>query len=138
MHSRLLEASKPTLKKYKSKWQLSDAIAFQTAYEAAQNKESYFLSLNTDEKPCIDHQFEVIVVDFLNYSGLEYKEGSGGEQANAKNALNFLINVVKFSNACRAMMGRSRVRLYDTSVLLCAVVEEGVFQQRFNEDLCPH
>ena len=121
MHTRLLASSKPTLKEYKSKWELSDAIAFQTAYEAAQNKETYLLSLSMDEKPCIDHQFEAIVVDFLNDSGLGYKGGSGGEEVKAKNALKLLGRVVKFMNGRRSTMGRSRVMLYDSSALLRAV-----------------
>lgn len=115
---RMMASSKPKQNEYKSKWEVDAVIGFLAKYEAAHNKAAFLSSLPKDGKPSIDDQHQAFAVRFLNDSGLGFKGGTGGEEAIAKNALRLMVGTLKFVNERRTTMGRSRVRLYDSSALL--------------------
>jgi hypothetical protein len=119
--SRLMAASKPTQEQYKAKWSVSDVINFQSEYEAAVNKEGYLESLPIDKKPTITEQVEALVADFLNDNDLGFRGGSGGEEPRALKALKLLVDIVVFMHDRRATLGRSRVTMYRSSMLLRCV-----------------
>ena len=62
----LMKASRPTVCRYASRWELSDVIHFQTGYESAPNKSDYLKSITKENKPNIDEQFDAFAANFLN------------------------------------------------------------------------
>ena len=113
-----MAATKLTMTKYKSKWGVNDLVSFQVGCEVSVNKGGYIKSFTKDIKPSIIQKHQAFLADFVNYSDLVINGGTWREEKKAPDALNYTVHGVQFLTEYHAVMGRSRVGMYESFTLL--------------------